>query len=69
MRVTLQRVQTKEFSNCRGRSSSLFWDYVDRDLGSPSFVYMQRSFVKPSMRGFLLILEKQFARSGIPECC
>ena len=28
------------FGNCRRRSSSPFWDYANRDLGSPSFVDM-----------------------------
>ena len=38
--VILQRVQTWEFGNCRGRLSSSIWDYADRDLGSPGFVYV-----------------------------
>ena len=29
---------SQAYGNCRGRSSSPFWDYADRDLGSPSLL-------------------------------
>ena len=57
--VILQRVQTGELGNRRGRSSSPIWDCADRDLGSPSFVYVHEFITKmlrfATLDGFIAV--------------